>query len=69
MKGNVPIKRKSFLKDVGAKGLMDGRQPKRAEPDNAPPKRTKSKITPTSKAGPIKQHGSKAEKKLRDVRL
>lgn len=69
MKGNVPIKRKSFLKDVGAKGLMDGRTTKRTEPDNAPPKRTKAKVTPTSKAGRIEQHGSKAEKKLRDVRL
>jgi len=57
------------------KGNNDGktgeRSAKRPEPDNMPPKRSSAGITGkgTTKAGGIKQSGSKAEKKLRDVRI
>ena len=50
-------------------GKVNVRSAKRPEPDNAPPKRSSAQITPTTKAGTIKQHGSKAAKRLQDVRL
>ena len=72
--GNVRVKDKPKVKEaMKGSGVektdVTKRSPKRPEPDNAPPKRASAAITPTTKAGRIKQSGSKAAKRLEDVRI
>jgi hypothetical protein len=72
--GNVKVKDKPNVKDamrgVGVeKTEVTKRSPKRPEPDNAPPKRKSAAVTPTTPAGKIRQSGSKAAKRLQDVRI
>jgi hypothetical protein len=71
-----PIKDKPTVKDVGRgvgaegkTGKLAQRTAKKPEPDNIAPKRASAKITPTTPAGKIKQSGSKAAKRLEDVRI
>ena len=75
---NIKVKDKPHVGEagktrMGSKGDKSGhmgvRSAKRPEPDNVPPRRSSAAITPTTKAGTIKQHGSKAAKRLQDVRL